>query len=213
MQDDLFSGTAHSQTASWIEKIDLVGGDVTLIHHWLSPDEAERLMGLLIREIQWEQSTINLYGKPVKIPRLNAWYGDSRARYQYSGTVFDPLPWSDSLKTLKHLIEEATGDEFNSVLANMYRDGNDSVAWHSDNEPELGRNPVIASVSLGQSRRFLLKHRKDRDLGSIRLELSSGDLLLMRGETQHHWLHSVPKVAKSVGPRINLTFRKVKVDK
>ncbi|BFM16341.1 alpha-ketoglutarate-dependent dioxygenase AlkB [Maricurvus nonylphenolicus] len=209
MQDDLFAGTEHSKTATWSEQIDLVDGDVSLFHHWLSPAEAEQLMVSLTSELRWEQSTISMYGQAVKIPRLNAWYGDPNARYQYSGALFDPLPWTDSLKELKRRVEIELGEQFNSVLANLYRNGSDSVSWHSDNEPELGRNPVIASLSLGQSRHFLLKHRKDRDLGTIKLMLSAGDLLLMKGATQHHWLHSVPKVSKTIGPRINLTFRRV----
>ncbi len=217
IQTDLFSSAALEQDSLFegdegqgcIEKIDLPDAELSLIKHWCSVREAQQLFTSLSESLAWEQSTISLYGKPVKIPRLNAWYGDPGSRYQYSGASFDPLPWTPLLLRLKERVEQQVGCTFNSVLANLYRDGSDSVSWHADNEPELGLNPVIASLSLGEARQFLLKHRRDKSLGRLSLSLTSGSLLVMAGATQHHWLHSVPKSTKLLTPRINLTFRRV----
>ncbi len=217
IQTDLFSSDALEKqplpqregAQACIEKIVLPDAELSLYKHWCSIQEAQQLFASLSGSLAWEQSTITLYGKSVKIPRLNAWYGDSGSRYQYSGTSFDPLPWTPLLLGLKERVEHQVGCTFNSVLANLYRDGRDSVSWHADNEPELGLNPVIASLSLGETRQFLLKHRSDKSLGRLSLSLTSGSLLVMEGATQHHWLHSVPKSTKVLAPRINLTFRRV----
>lgn len=203
-QHDLF------QTTDAVEQLfNVPDGELRLLERWLDIPEAERLFDVLSSTIAWDQSTIRLYGRPVKIPRLNAWYGDSGAGYSYSGTRFEPRPWTTELAQLKSQLEQATGARFNSVLCNLYRDGNDSVAWHSDDEPELGENPVIASLSLGETRRFLLKHRRNRQLDTLSLPLRSGSLLLMSGALQHHWVHALPKSTRLLGPRINLTFRYV----
>lgn len=217
MQADLFSGNAQEQdtlpekraTQAFIEKIDLPDAELSLIKGWCSMQESQQLFASLSETLAWEQSIISLYGKPVKIPRLNAWYGDPGSRYQYSGTTFNPLPWTPVLLDLKGRIERQLGCRFNSVLANLYRDGRDGVSWHADTEPELGLNPVIASLSLGETRRFLLKHRHDKSLARLSLNLTPGSLLVMAGATQHHWVHSVPKSTRELGPRINLTFRRV----
>ena len=140
-------------------------------------------------------------------PRLNAWYGDPGCRYGYSGTRFEPLPWTETLTDIKERLTATLGVAFNSMLANRYRDGRDSVAWHSDDEPELGRNPVIASVSLGATRRFTLKHKSRRDIRPLAVDLTHGSLLVMSGPTQHQWLHQIAKTTRIVGERINLTFR------
>lgn len=180
-----------------------------LCHDFLTEESASHYFSIFKQELQWEQSMIQVYGRRVPIPRLNAWYGDPDAGYQYSGTRLEPRSWTANLLALKQRVEKLTKHRFNSVLANLYRDGKDGVAWHSDDERELGENPVIASVSLGAVRRFMLKHRYDREESGIELMLPHGSLLVMAGETQRYWLHQVPKTAKAVGPRINLTFRTI----
>lgn len=183
-------------------------GDVRLYRHWFSPDRARGWFDRLYQEINWSQSRIRMHGKILPVPRLNAWYGDPGRRYTYSGVSFEPLPWTPGLSRLRLELEEQLGYEFNSVLANLYRDGRDSVAWHSDDEPELGLEPVIASISLGSERRFTLRH-KHRRQPPLRLDLPPGSLLLMAGATQRCWEHQLAKTAKPVGPRVNLTFRRV----
>lgn len=139
-------------------------------------------------------------------PRLTAWYGDAGKDYSYSGITMQPLAWTDTLMAIKQSADKVAGVSFNSALLNLYRDGKDSMGWHRDNEKELGTNPVIASVSFGAPRRFLLRHYTDKKL--VReIVLTHGSLLLMRGETQHYWEHSIPKTAKPAGSRINITFR------
>jgi len=185
----------------------LSGGTLHLITCFLPSSLYQGLFQQLSECLAWEQTEIRMAGKLVRIPRLNVWYGDQNAIYRYSGTLFQPLPWIEPLFRLRRLIEQQSGHRFNSVLANLYRDGQDSVAWHADDEPELGANPYIASLSLGQCRRFQLKHRHDRSVARIDIDLPDNSLLLMGGALQHHWLHQVPKTRKPVGPRINLTFR------
>ncbi|MFQ3575017.1 MAG: alpha-ketoglutarate-dependent dioxygenase AlkB [Cytophagales bacterium] len=172
---------------------------------FLSSVQAHHFFEVFKESLKWEQGFIQLFGiKPE--PRLSCWYGDSEAVYTYSQKKMFPLPWTTELLELKHEIESQTGQQFNSVLCNLYRDGNDSMGWHSDNEPELGLNPVIASVSLGQVRKFRFKHKSlKRNTHSLSLE--SGSLLLMSGSTQEYWLHEIPKEPKILGARINLTFR------
>ncbi|MBI2380593.1 MAG: alpha-ketoglutarate-dependent dioxygenase AlkB [Gammaproteobacteria bacterium] len=168
------------------------------------PEQAglyERLAGSLA----WEQEELVIAGRAVRVPRLVAWYGEPEAQYRYSGTDHPPLPWTPELAELRRRLEAATGHVYNSVLANWYRDGQDSMGWHADKEPELGRDPAIASLSLGAKRRFLLEHVRTGQ--RLELELGEGDLLLMAGACQHHWRHALPKTRKPCGPRINLTFR------
>jgi alkylated DNA repair dioxygenase AlkB len=141
------------------------------------------------------------------VPRLSAWYGDAGAVYTYSGLRLEPLPWTPVLLEIKQATERLSGTRFNSVLLNLYRDGQDSMGWHSDDEPELGPEPVIASVSLGALRRFVFQHKKRR--WRIALDLEPGSVLLMAGATQHHWRHALPKTRRPVAPRINLTFRTI----
>lgn len=183
------------------------GAEVTFYPAFLA--EADRLLEALDETVIWQQETIRMYGKLSPIPRLTAWYGDPGRGYSYSGIGMQPEPWTVPLEEIKSLVEEQTpGHRFNSVLLNLYRDGRDSVAWHSDDEPELGDQPTIASVSLGATRRFVLRLREDH---SVRheFELSHGSLLLMRGTTQRLWEHQVPRTARPVGPRVNLTFRTI----
>ncbi|KGK14351.1 alpha-ketoglutarate-dependent dioxygenase AlkB family protein [Vibrio navarrensis] len=172
---------------------------------FLSPRQAQRYFHQLRSELPWTQEAITLFGKPVLQPRLQAWCGD--AIYRYSGLTMQPSPWTDSLLELRQRCEQASGTQFNSVLANLYRHGQDSMGWHQDNEPELGKNPIIASLTLGESRRFLLQHIETKE--KIEFELQAGSLLVMAGTTQTYWRHCVPKTAKSKAERINLTFRHV----
>ena len=142
-------------------------------------------------------------------PRLSAWYGDPSARYAYSGLSLEPIPWFPVLAEIKAEVEAASGAVFNSVLANLYRDGADSMGWHSDDEPELGERPVIASASFGAIRRFRLRHRHRRELDPVAVPLNHGSLLIMKGDTQSNWKHQIPKTRKVSEPRVNLTFRTI----
>jgi len=191
------------------EELPIHDGNLAYYPKWIDESESFALFDALRQDIQWQQSTIRLYGKQVTIPRLNAWYGDEHCSYEYSGTHFAPNPWLPALLKIKTQIEALSGFRFNSVLANCYRDGKDSVAWHSDDEPELGRNPAVASISLGAERQFQLKHRHHKELETQNILLGHGSLLLMSGELQHHWHHQIAKSQKQVGERINLTFRYV----
>jgi alkylated DNA repair dioxygenase AlkB len=198
------------------ERITIDHGELVLFRNWLSPAEAEHYFVRLREKTDWEQSTIVIAGRPVRIPRLNAWYGDPGMSYRYSGTRFEALPWTTELAELRARVQSVANDlpepmhfAINSALLNRYRNGDDSVGWHSDNEPELGPCPQIASLSLGASRRFVLKQRRNQNR-KLELELTSGSLLLMLGNMQSHWLHAIPKTRKPVGERINLTFRQVR---
>lgn len=174
---------------------------------FLSADEASVLLTNLTHSLAWRQHCLWLFGRERMTPRLCAWYGDADARYAYSGQALEPLPWTALLAGLRQRIETALAWRFNSVLANLYRDGTDSMGWHSDDEASLGSEPVIASLSLGATRRFVLKHRRRADLKMIDIPLASGSLLVMAGPMQSHWRHAVPKTRVAVGKRINLTFR------
>ena len=159
----------------------------------------------LVAETDWRAETITLWGKQHLQPRLTAWHGE--ARYSYSGLDLEPLPFTPLLLTIKQAVEDATGHSFNSVLLNYYRNERDSMGMHSDDEPALGPEPAIASLSFGASRTFILRHRRTRQ--TLKLDLGDGSLLLMRGKTQHFWLHGINKSARSIGPRLNLTFRNI----
>ena len=177
---------------------------------FLARAEADRCLAELVAGLAWEQKEIRIFGRSVSSPRLSAWYGDSGARYSYSGLSLEPLPWVEPLLALKRRIESVTGCAFNGVLANLYRDGADSVGWHSDDERDLGPNPVIASLTLGAKRRFLLcPKRATKGSEPGELELGHGSLLLMRGGLQRDWKHSVPKTSRAVGIRINLSYRRI----
>ena len=149
-----------------------------------------------------------MYGKKINFPRLTAWYGDQDKSYSFSGVTLSPHPWHELLLTIKSRIEETAATRFNSVLLNLYRDGNDSISWHTDAEPELGLNPVIGSVNFGATRKFQLRHHFTNE--RIDIELIHGSLLIMQGELQHYWQHQVPKTNKKISPRINLTFRLIR---
>lgn len=181
------------------------GGYLVLFEDWLAREQTDALFAELRRSVPWEQRTLQMFGRTVMQPRLTAWYGDPGAEYAYSGLHYTPLAWSEPLRRVRERVERTCAHRFNSVLLNFYRDGNDSVGFHADREPELGTNPVIASVSLGEARPFVLKHRRRKN-SKVQLVLPSGSLLLMAGTTQHHYVHALPK-RRGAGPRINLTFR------
>ncbi|MDR6673362.1 alpha-ketoglutarate-dependent dioxygenase AlkB [Xanthomonas sp. 1678] len=189
-------------------QLDLPGADVRWLPGWLAPAEAAALFAQLLAEVEWEVHRIRLFGRLVDSPRLSCWIGDQEASYRYSGTRFAPHPWPPALRSLRERLAAETGVPFNSVLANRYRDGRDAMGWHSDDEKELGPHPLIASLSLGATRRFVLRHRQQPTLRQA-LELSAGGLLLMGGETQRLYRHALPRTAKPVGERINLTFRRI----
>jgi alkylated DNA repair dioxygenase AlkB len=170
-------------------------------------EESDMIFQRLTDEVQWKQEEITIYGKTMNIPRLTAWYGDTNKQYTYSGIPMEPNPWTELLLWIKECVESETGVVFTSVLLNMYRNGSDSVAWHSDDEPELGDNPTIASLSFGATRTFRFRHLENKKLIES-MELQHGSLVIMQGETQHHWEHEVPKSTKNaIRGRINLTFR------
>lgn len=189
-------------------KLDLPGADVEWIPDWLAPAAAAALLAHLQATVAWEVHRIRLFGREVDSPRLSCWIGDPQARYRYSGALFEPQPWPAALEPLRQRLRDTVGVDFNSVLANLYRDGRDAMGWHSDDEPELGVAPVIASLSLGATRRFALKHRRDPER-RLALELPHGSLLVMSGATQRHYRHALPRTARPVGARINLTFRRI----
>ncbi|MBP7611124.1 MAG: alpha-ketoglutarate-dependent dioxygenase AlkB [Steroidobacteraceae bacterium] len=193
-------------------RLDLPDADVRLWRPAFQPAEADELLALLRLRIDWQQEDIVIFGERRRVPRLVAWHGDPGTAYTYSGTVHEPLPWTPELQRIRLRVEELTAHRYNSALLNLYRDGNDGMGWHADDEPELGREPVIASVSLGATRRFKLRHRRSRT-GAGALDLAHGDLLLMAGQTQHQYLHAVPKTATPVEARVNLTFRWVRPDR
>ncbi|RNI30196.1 alpha-ketoglutarate-dependent dioxygenase AlkB [Rufibacter immobilis] len=179
---------------------------VYLIPDFISKETQPQVQQALEEQVAWRQEKIRMFGRQVEQPRLTAWYADAGKSYTYSGLTWEPLLWIPQLLALKADLEQVTGVPFNSVLLNLYRHGQDSMGWHADDEPELGQNPVIASLSLGQDRTFSFRHRQQKDLKQ-QLVLPSGSLLLMAGTTQHFWHHQLPKTAKAVQPRINLTFR------
>lgn len=186
-----------------------VDGEVYLFPGLFDPAASTALFESLTQNIAWKQEPVKIMGREIMQPRLTAWYGEEGLAYSYSGITMHPLPWTDELLLIKRTIEAASGEQFNSALLNLYRDGRDSMGWHRDNEKSLGINPVIGSVSFGESREFSLKHYKDKKLRT-KVLLESGSFLLMKGETQHKWLHSIQKAPAIISPRINITFRVIK---
>lgn len=190
-------------------RLDLPDADII---YWRSFDlgaPPDIILRELIEQTSWRTEVITLWGQQHQQPRLTAWFGDPGARYTYSGLSLEPLPWTDLLSDIRTRIETLTEGSFNSVLLNYYRDQRDSMGMHSDDEPELGRNPTIASVSLGERRTLVLKHKFTKELKPVHLPLDSGSLLLMKGATQHHWKHGINKESRPCGPRVNLTFRRI----
>jgi alkylated DNA repair dioxygenase AlkB len=188
--------------------IELPDANLMFDPNFLPREEADRLFKGLQEKTPWRQDEIRIFGKTYPQPRLTALYGNNGNTYSYSGITMEPEPFTPELHSLKSRVEHCSGQVFTTCLLNLYRDGSDSNGWHADDEKELGPNPVIASVSLGQTRTFHLKHRSQKSL-RYRMSLVHGSLLVMGGPMQHHWLHQIPKTRQEVTPRINLTFRKI----
>jgi len=186
--------------------LNLPNSDITYFPNFFSKAKADTYFDHFKREVPWQQDNIKVFGKIYPQPRLTALYGNTGKAYSYSNITMQPHDFTDVLLEIKRKIESKTDVIFTTCLLNLYRDGKDSNGWHADNEKELGIDPVIASLTLGQERYFHLKHRKDKSL-KRKLLLEHGSLLLMKGTTQHHWLHQIPKTEKTMGERINLTFR------
>jgi alkylated DNA repair dioxygenase AlkB len=194
---DLFDSSAT------LSPIPVEDGELSFLAQLPLPLENDEILRRLIAETAWREETIAVYGKRHLQPRLTAWHGD--AAYTYSGLRLEPLPFTPLLSIIRAAVQTATQRHFNSVLLNYYRNERDSMGMHADNEPELGPEPAIASVSLGATRRFVLRHRRSGQ--TLKLDLTDGSLLLMAGSMQQHWLHGINKQARQVGPRVNLTFR------
>ena len=172
-------------------------------------EQSHQMMAGLTTSLEWQQVVVEVFNRCVPQPRLTCWYGDPGKNYSYSGTHLTPSSWTPLLNEIKNATEKAAGTTFNSVLANLYRDGSDSISWHSDNEPELGLEPIIASVTFGFMRRFDMRHKESKETVSI--DLTSGSVLVMSGQSQARWQHQIAKTRKPIGPRINLTFRTIHV--
>lgn len=196
----------EKQTDWW--RLPLSDAEVIMYPSLFSKNESDKIFSDLYSTTNWRQDTALLFGKCITLPRLTAWYGDKGKSYTYSKIKMEPTPWTPTLIKIKSRIEVIAGMRFNSVLLNLYRDGKDSVAWHSDDEPELGENPAIGSVSFGVTRRFMFRHKYQKEL-KFEIQLSYGSFLLMKGTTQHFWQHQIPKTPRLAQPRINLTFRKI----
>ena len=182
-------------------------GEVYYFGSVLKYQQAEAYLGSLLNTIAWKNDEVIIYGKHIVTARKAAWYGDKSYSYTYSNTTKQALSWTPELLELKELVENHTHNSFNSCLLNLYHSGAEGMAWHSDDESALGRKPVIASLSLGAERKFSFKHKSSKQ--NVSLVLDHGSLLLMKGATQSHWLHSLPKTVKVSEPRINLTFRTI----
>ena len=190
------------------EIFSLPDAELEYFPNFLNKEKADLLLQKLLKEVPWQQQNIKLFGKEIPQPRLTAFYADQGISYTYSGLQLKPNSFSTEMWELKQATEELSGFDFNTCLANLYRHGNDSMGWHADDEKVLGKNPVIASISLGGIRRFQFKHKTNKDLKES-IELQHGSLLMMKGSMQHFWKHQLPKTKKEVAPRINLTFRKI----
>jgi alkylated DNA repair dioxygenase AlkB len=191
-----------------LARLPLAGADVAYDANAFVPERADAFLATLVPEIPWEQHWLNIFGREVASPRLSCWIGDADTTYTYSRTRFEPRAWTPALAALRDELARRFDLHFNSVLANLYRDGRDSMGWHSDAEPELGDEPVIASLSFGAPRRFRFRSREARKVDA-EIELAHGSLLVMRGGTQRLYQHDVPKTSAGVGARVNLTFRTI----
>lgn len=210
IQGNLFSGfdfiDEEKNESKLVEILEIPDAEVTFHRKFFEKKESDDFFETLLNEIDWRQDKMKMYGKEINLPRKTAWYGDENKSYTFSGIHLEPKPWTPTLLKIKKRIEEIAQVDFNSVLLNLYRDGKDGISWHTDAEPELGKNPVIGSVSFGATRKFMLRHKENKDLKE-EIELTHGSFLLMAGQTQHFWQHQIPKTSKKIDSRINLTFR------
>ncbi|MDT8407714.1 MAG: alpha-ketoglutarate-dependent dioxygenase AlkB [Methylococcales bacterium] len=182
-------------------------GELYLVQRFYGKAHADHWFNALMASLAFRQERLFIFGRWHDTPRLMAWYGDNQACYRYSGVDHAPLPWTPELLTLKQDLEHALATGFNSVLANLYRDGQDSMGCHADNEPELGPTPTIASLSFGDTRNLRFRHRQHKQ--SFSVDLAHGDLLIMAGCLQQHWQHQLPKTRAQKSSRLNLTFRRI----
>lgn len=189
--------------------LDLEDADITYYPNFLTRAEANTLYEILYKETPWQQDDIKVFGKVYAQPRLTALYGNNGVPYSYSTITMTPHRYTPAVLEVKIQIEQVAKAIFTTCLINLYRDGQDSNGWHSDDEKELGTNPIIASLSLGEERVFKLRKKEDHRITS-KIPLAHGSLLLMKGRTQHTWQHQIPKTARKIQPRINLTFRIIK---
>ena len=203
MTDDLFPNSAL------LERLRIEDAEISFARHLTLSDSDDALLRKLIDETPWRSEKITLWGKTHLQPRLIAWYGDEGQRYSYSGISLEPLPWTSTLLGIREVVQAFSNECFNSVLLNFYRDHRDRMGLHSDDERELGPTPTIASFSLGATRTFVLTHKNRSDAKSVRIELPTGSLLIMKGRTQQNWKHGIDKQTKPCGPRVNLTFRRI----
>ena len=191
------------------EPISMPDADVSILHEIEMPLPYDLMLQKLMEQTKWRQESVRIYGKVHQQPRLVSLYGDPGKRYDYSGISLHPLPWTDLLREIKRRIEDCTDATFNAVFLNFYRDHNDSMGFHSDDEKELGRDPTIASVTFGATRIFRMKHKFNSEIPVQKIPLTSGSVLLMKGKTQHFWKHGINKQTEPCGPRVNLTFRTI----
>ena len=182
---------------------------VKYIENFFDFDQSQLYLKHLINDIKWKREKIRMWGREIVTKKRIAWYADEGKSYTYSGSTFHPDQWNELLLEIKKHVEQYIKFQFNSVLLNEYPNGKVGMGWHSDDERELGIDPIIASLSFGANRDFIFKHKTDKRFENIKIHLKSGSLLLMLGSTQHHWKHSLPKRLKVREPRINLTFRKI----
>ena len=203
MNTDLFTQLTD------LTRVDLPDSDVVIRKYLDLPCGTRQAFKSILQDTPWRAEEVFVWGKRHLQPRLVAWYGDPGKSYHYSGVRLNPLPWTELLLEIKECVERVAEYRFNSVLLNLYRNGNDSMGMHSDDEASIGSTPTIASYSLGGERTLVFKHRTRKDIKAFPLVLSEGNLLIMRGVTQRFWLHGINKTTKKVSPRVNLTFRDI----
>lgn len=209
METDLFGNIIQTNDKVLTGLNKIKNGEYLFYPNFFTKADSDLYFNKLLSDIDWKQESMNMYGKQVLFPRLTAWYGDNDKAYSFSGIKLNPKIWSKELLEIKEKIETIAQVQFNSVLLNRYRSGNDSISWHTDAEKELGQNPIIASISFGTKRNFQLRHKETKE--KLDIELNHGSLLIMQGELQHFWQHQIPKTKKEISERINLTFRVIKI--
>jgi alkylated DNA repair dioxygenase AlkB len=209
MKSPLFdSATDHPESKGSVQILNR-DGNVDYLPSVFDPETCSTLLSTLLDSLDWRVDELYMFGKLITTKRKVAWIGDEGCAYTYSGVKKYPLPWSPELLVIKAELEKISGWKFNSCLLNLYHDGTEGMGWHSDDEPELEQTAPIASLSLGGERKFSFKHKLDKETTSLVLE--NGSVLIMHAPTQQHWQHSLTKTKLTVGPRINLTFRVIRV--
>jgi alkylated DNA repair dioxygenase AlkB len=188
--------------------VDQPQAELEYLPRWVDAEIADRWVRDLTAQTPWSQPQIKLYGRSFSVPRLVAWYGDAGVGYRYSGLVHEPLLWTPLLADIREQVQQQVGQRLDGVLLNLYRDGQDAMGWHSDDEPELGPEPLVVSLNLGATRRFDFR-RKGASRIEYSIDLEHGSLLVMSGPTQHHWQHQIARTRKVSEPRLNLTFRQI----